>query len=62
MCSISAWLTSSKLKISVVDPELGRAAVIYTLEAGRMAMAGTIDAIVSAPLNKRSNARGGLSL
>lgn len=44
----------SKLKISVVNPELGRAAVIYTQEAGRMAMSGTIDAIVSAPLNKEA--------
>ena len=44
----------SKLKISMVDAELGRAAVIYTQEAGRMAMAGTIDAVVSAPLNKEA--------
>jgi 4-hydroxythreonine-4-phosphate dehydrogenase len=44
----------SKLKISVVDAEVGRAAVIYTQEAGRMAMNGTIDAIVSAPLNKEA--------
>jgi len=45
---------AGKLKIAVVDPEPGRAAVIYTQEAGRMAMAGTIEAIVSAPLNKES--------
>ena len=44
----------AKLKISVVDAEVGRAAVIYTQEAGKMAMAGTIDAIVSAPLNKEA--------
>jgi len=44
----------SKLKVSVVDAEVGRAAVIYTQEAGRMAMAGAIDAIVSAPLNKEA--------
>jgi len=44
----------SKLKIAVVDAELGRAAVIYTQEAGRMAMEGAIDAIVSAPLNKEA--------
>jgi len=44
----------AKLKISVIDPEVGRAAVIYTQEAGRMAMDGTIDAIVSAPLNKEA--------
>jgi 4-hydroxythreonine-4-phosphate dehydrogenase len=44
----------SKLKISVVDAEVGRAAVTYTQEAGRMAMAGAIGAIVSAPLNKEA--------
>ena len=44
----------AKLKISFIDPEVGRAAVIYTQEAGRMAMDGTIDAIVSAPLNKEA--------
>jgi len=44
----------SKMKISVVDAEVGRAAVYYTQEAGRMAMKGTIDAIVSAPLNKEA--------
>jgi len=42
------------LKIGVVDPVPGKAAVVYTQEAGRMAMAGTIDAIVSAPLNKEA--------
>jgi 4-hydroxythreonine-4-phosphate dehydrogenase len=44
----------SKLKVSVVDAEVGRAAVIYTQEAGRMAMDGRIDAIVSVPLNKEA--------
>ena len=44
----------SKLMISAVDAEVGRAAVTYTQEAGKMAMAGTIDAIVSAPLNKEA--------
>ena len=44
----------SRLKVSVVDPEVGRAAVTYTQEAGRMAMDGAIDAIVSAPLNKEA--------
>jgi 4-hydroxythreonine-4-phosphate dehydrogenase len=44
----------SKLKVAVVDAEVGRAAVTYTQEAGRMAMAGAIDAIVSAPLNKEA--------
>jgi len=44
----------ANLKIAAVDAEVGRAAVIYTEEAGRMAMQGTIDAIVSAPLNKEA--------
>jgi 4-phospho-D-threonate 3-dehydrogenase / 4-phospho-D-erythronate 3-dehydrogenase len=44
----------SKLRISVVDAEPGRAAVAYTQEAGKMALDGTIDAMVSAPLNKES--------
>lgn len=44
----------SRLEISVVNAEAGRAAVIYTQKAGRMAMQGTIDAIVSAPLNKEA--------
>ena len=42
------------LRIGVVAPGPGHAAVVYTQEAGKMAMAGTIDAIVSAPLNKES--------
>jgi 4-hydroxythreonine-4-phosphate dehydrogenase len=42
------------LQVGVVAPEPGRAAVIYTQEAGRLAMAGAINAIVSAPLNKES--------
>jgi 4-hydroxythreonine-4-phosphate dehydrogenase len=44
----------AKLKVAVVDAEVGRAAVIYTQEAGKMAMGGSIDAIVSAPLNKEA--------
>lgn len=47
-------IDTAKLKISMVDAEVGRAAVIYTQEAGKMAMQGTIDAIVSAPLNKEA--------
>jgi 4-hydroxythreonine-4-phosphate dehydrogenase len=43
-----------KLKISAVDAEVGKAAVVYTQEAGHMAMNGVIDAIVSAPLNKEA--------
>lgn len=44
----------SKLKTSVIDPEPGKAAVVYTQKAGCLALDGTIDAIVSAPLNKES--------
>jgi 4-hydroxythreonine-4-phosphate dehydrogenase len=44
----------SKLRISTVDAVAGKAAVDYTEEAGRMAMNGVIDAIVSAPLNKEA--------
>jgi 4-hydroxythreonine-4-phosphate dehydrogenase len=44
----------ASLKIGVVDPTPGKAAVVYTQEAGRMALRGEIDAIVSAPLNKEA--------
>jgi 4-hydroxythreonine-4-phosphate dehydrogenase len=37
-----------------VAPALGEAAVHYTREAARLAMAGEIDGIVSAPLNKEA--------
>ena len=37
-----------------VNPRLGEAAVHYTREAGRMAVAREIDAMVSAPLNKEA--------
>lgn len=42
------------VKIGVVEPALGAAAVRYTREAARYALAGEIDGIVSAPLNKES--------
>ena len=44
----------ARLKIGVVDPNPGKAAVVYTQQAGRMALRGEIDAIVSAPLNKEA--------
>jgi len=44
----------AKLKLGMVAPEPGKAAVLYTIEAGMLAMDGIIDAIVSAPLNKES--------
>src|SRR2546425_952293 len=37
-----------------VNPAFGDAAVHYTREAGRLALAGEIDAMVSAPLNKEA--------
>jgi 4-hydroxythreonine-4-phosphate dehydrogenase len=42
------------VKIGVIEPTLGAAAVRYTREAARFALAGEIDGIVSAPLNKES--------
>ena len=39
---------------SLADPALGDAAVHYTREAARLALAGEIDGIVSAPLNKEA--------
>jgi 4-phospho-D-threonate 3-dehydrogenase / 4-phospho-D-erythronate 3-dehydrogenase len=44
----------SRLKVSTIDAEVGKAAVVCTQEAGRMALDGVIDAIVSAPLNKEA--------
>ena len=44
----------SNLKVGIVASEPGKAAVVYTQEAGKMAMAELIDAIVSAPLNKEA--------
>ena len=37
-----------------IDPRYGDAAVRWTREAGRLALAGEIDAMVSAPLNKEA--------
>jgi 4-hydroxythreonine-4-phosphate dehydrogenase len=45
---------AEKLVIGVVAAEPGNAAVVYTKEAGRLALEGAIDAIVSAPLNKEA--------
>lgn len=44
----------SKLRIGEVAAEPGNAAVVYTKEAGRLALAGAVEAIVSAPLNKEA--------
>ena len=48
------FIDVSQLKIGAVNAAVGKAAVMYTQEAGRMAMSGTIDAMVSAPLNKEA--------
>jgi len=46
-------------KFGVVDPICGKAAVKYTIEAGRMALDGRLGAMVSAPLNKASMREAG---
>lgn len=51
----------SKLRIGEVAAEPGNAAVVYTKEAGRLAMEGDIEAIVSAPLNKEAMRLAGYS-
>ncbi len=47
------------VRMGVIDPGLGGAAVHYTREAARMALAGEIDGIVSAPLNKEAMREAG---
>jgi 4-hydroxythreonine-4-phosphate dehydrogenase len=42
------------VRMGVMEPALGEAAVRYTREAAKMALAGQIDGIVSAPLNKEA--------
>lgn len=42
------------VKVGVIEPALGAAAVRYTREAARYALSGEIEGIVSAPLNKES--------
>ncbi len=42
------------VRMGVIAPALGEAAVRYTREAARMALAGEVDGIVSAPLNKEA--------
>jgi len=41
-------------KFGIEDPKCGKAAVEYTIESAGMCMAGAVDAMVSAPLNKES--------
>lgn len=54
-------LDASGLRIGEVSSEAGGAAVVLTQEAGRLAMQGKIDAIVSAPLNKEAMRAAGYS-
>ena len=55
MCVIDfGGIDRSKLRPGEVNPMCGKAAVNYTLEAGKMAMEDAVHAIVSAPLNKES--------
>ena len=44
----------ARLQMGVLDPALGAAAVHYTREAARLALANALDAVVSAPLNKEA--------
>src|SRR5262245_42296545 len=54
-------LEPSGLRWGEVSASNGAAAVHYTQEAGRMALAGDIDAMVSAPLNKEAMHAAGYS-
>ncbi|NQT81624.1 4-hydroxythreonine-4-phosphate dehydrogenase PdxA [bacterium] len=47
-------IDAENLRMGVVDAKNGAAAVLYTKEAGKMCLEGTIEAMVSAPLNKES--------
>lgn len=49
----------NRLEFGVVSPMCGKAAVHYTIEAGKMAMNGQIQAVVSAPLNKAAMREAG---
>ena len=44
----------NRLEYGKLDKMCGEAAVRYTIEAGKMALANKIDGMVSAPLNKES--------
>jgi 4-hydroxythreonine-4-phosphate dehydrogenase len=59
-CVDFADVDARGLRPGVVAAENGRAAVRYTREAARLALAGRVDAIVSAPLNKAAMHAAGL--
>ncbi|MGM0366018.1 MAG: 4-hydroxythreonine-4-phosphate dehydrogenase PdxA [Actinomycetota bacterium] len=52
-------IDADRLQFGKEDKMCGRAAVRYTIEAGKMAMEGKVDAMVSAPLNKSSMRKAG---
>ncbi len=47
-------IDAETLRMGIVEPKNGEAAVLYTKEAGKMCLDGRVDAMVSAPLNKES--------
>ncbi len=59
-CLDFADLDAERLRPGVVAAQNGSAAVRYTRAAARLALAGRIDAIVSAPLNKAAMHAAGL--
>ena len=56
-----ADINRATLRMGQIEPALGAAAVRYTREAARLALAGKIDGIVSAPLNKEAMRAAGFS-
>jgi len=52
-------VSTKDFKFGAINPICGKAAVRYTIEAGRMALGGRIGAMVSAPLNKASMREAG---
>jgi 4-hydroxythreonine-4-phosphate dehydrogenase len=52
-------LTWDKITPGVVCPAAGKAAAEYVLKAGQLALAGEVEAVVTAPLNKDAMRQGG---
>ena len=52
-------LTWDEVTPGVVCPAAGRAAAEYVLKAGELALAGEVEAVVTAPLNKDAMRKGG---
>ena len=52
-------LTWEKVTPGVVCPAAGKAAVEYVLKAGELALAGEVEAVATAPLNKDAMRQGG---